>query len=40
MDFWTLETLGLEVAGLFTLAWVMLAIGTATMTLARKHPPG
>ena len=27
MDFWTLETLGLEAAALFTLGWTALAIG-------------
>jgi hypothetical protein len=26
MDFWTLETLGLEAAALFTLGWAALAI--------------
>jgi hypothetical protein len=37
MDFWTLETLGLETAALFTLGWAMLAIYTAARALWRAR---
>lgn len=37
MDFWTLETLGLEVAGLLTLGWTALAIWTAVGALRRSR---
>ncbi len=38
MDLWTLETLGVEAIALFTLGWVVLAIGTAVRVLARTPP--
>ncbi len=38
MDFWTLETLGVEAMALFTLGWVMLAICTAVRVLAGTPP--
>ena len=37
MDFWTLETLGLEAAALFTLGWTALAIWTAVGALRRSR---